>query len=126
VSIVKLPRSAIVALALPLAFSIPVRAETGDAAQGSYYSDPLFSIDRGVDKPHMRDQDHDLPSASAESTRTVAKETGDGGAKIVMEHATGGCAVARCRAALDYFPDSHVNLDYFPGRSSHGYFPATR
>jgi hypothetical protein len=87
----------------------------------AYYGDPMLFIDGGVAGA----------AASAKLQEFRAYSDGASDAKVVSESAVSGpplgaASTARRSDALEYFPDSHVDLDYFPHDSTISHFPESR
>jgi len=115
---VRLVGIAVTGIAASIAFNATAMAEMGiDGLPEVYYSDPLFSIDRG------RDEEGLLNSSWRAGSVAAAPDA------HAVEHAdTTNQKVAKKLEAkvLEYFPQRSTSLEYFPASGGLSYFPEER
>jgi hypothetical protein len=127
VTIVKL---AVVALAGCTALAAAAAADTETQSSGpTYYSDPMLFVDSGIAGAAAAIQLQQR-SARPDVIRSAAVPRKAGGMPLPALPAPvrrcGHRHDAGCGETLEYFPDSHVDLDYFPHDSGLSHFPDSR
>ena len=122
----KLPRSALAGIVVLGGLSSVAVAETSDGLAPGYYADPMFFIDRSMPvdmRPHDPRPNRLAPERAQAPSHAKALYRASNASETAARNAVD--APARNRE-LEYFPDSHTDLDYFPRDSGVSHFPDTK